>query len=400
MALQTTFDVLSTLVGNQQSRGRSVRNVEATTDGSTLRVDMEVLVPLRSTPTDETDREPTVEATSLTDDGGLAVELTVPELVPLPTSTAATVEVSGRTVEVTHGALEVDLDLTIDPPAAGPAESEGRVTGDAVTDGNGGSMVEHARREAVTDAVGDVEPAESNPSETDPVGSDPAGGDSSESDPSESDPSESDPSESDLSESGPSDGVEAVRDESMPPYEDVEYLRALYAECDTFSEMRDAIAMDVSAETVRRYMIDAGVHEPTAYETATTDGRTDQGTADGPSERDEASERDGSPVESSSVEPSTEEDSRRSFPDAKLVADGIGLPDDVEIGDVIESVVRSSTVYEVRRDLDLDDGYARELLDQLDLLDLVMCRLSKAPDREVTYEEAAARVRQCTTASG
>ncbi|OYR43528.1 hypothetical protein [Halorubrum sp. Hd13] len=390
MGLQTTFDVLSTLVGNQQSRGRSVRNVEATTDGSTLRVDMEVLVPLRSTPTDETDREPTVEATSLTDDGGLAVELTVPELVPLPTSTAATVEVSGRTVEVTHGALEVALDLTIDPPAAGPAESEGRVTGDAVTDGNGGSMVERARREAVTDTVGDVEPAESNPPETDPVGSDPVG----------SDPAGGDPSESDPSESGPSDGVEAVRDESMPPYEDVEYLRALYAECDTFSEMRDAIAMDVSAETVRRYMIDAGVHEPTAYETATTDGRTDQGTADGPSERDEASERDGSPVESSSVEPSTEEDSRRSFPDAKLVADGIGLPDDVEIGDVIESVVRSSTVYEVRRDLDLDDGYARELLDQLDLLDLVMCRLSKAPDREVTYEEAAARVRQCTTASG
>jgi len=352
MEFQTAFDTLSTLVGKQKSRGRSVRNVEATTDGSTLRVAMEVLVSLSSASTDETD--PTVETTALTDEGGLAVELAVPELVPLPAATEATVGVKGRTVEVTGEGLLVDLDLTIDPPDAGLPGPESRETDDTVTDGRGASAIDRARRGAVSDAVSDDAPA---------------------------------------------DGLEAVRDESIPPYEDVEYLRALYAECDTFSEMREEIAMDVSAETVRRYMIDAEIHEPTAYETATAEPRSGHGGEDGASDRDEPPAGDDS-GKSSSVEPPAEDDPRQSLPDAQLVADGIGLPDDVEIGDIIEVVVRSSTVYEVRRDLGLDDGYARELMKQLDLLDLVMCRMSRAPDREVTYEEAAERVRQCTAPSG
>lgn len=359
MGFQTTFDVLSTLVGNQKSRGRSVRNVDATTDGSTLRVTMELLVPLRSASTDETERGLTVETTELTDEGGLAVELAVPELVPLPASPEPTVEVTGRTVEVTREALSVDLDLAIEPPDADAGGAEGRDADDIVTDGNGEPLIEHGRHDAVSDAVSDAEPV---------------------------------------------DGLEAIRDESVPPYEDVEYLRTLYAECDTFSEMRDAIAMDVSAETVRRYMIDAGIHEPTAYETATADTRTGQRPEDGPSDRDEpspeSSPSESPPAESPHGESSTDEDSRRSVPDAQLVADGLGLPDNLEIADVIDAVVRSSTVYEVKRELGLNDGYARELLKQLNLLDLVMCRLSRAPEREVTYEEAVDRVRRCTAVSG
>lgn len=340
MGSHTTFDVLSTIVGEQKSRGRSVRNVEATTSGSTLCVTMEVLVPLHSASTDETDRGLAVETTSLTDGGTLAVELAVPELVPLPSSTETTVAVSGRTVEITREALLVTLDLTIDPPDAETPEAAGREATDGVTDDNDGSEIGCARH----DVVSDDEPAE---------------------------------------------GLEAIRNDSIPPYEDVEYLRTLYQECDTFSEMRDEIAMDVSAETVRRYMIDAEIHEPTAYETATERTQNGHHTEDGAADRDEP------PAESSS-----EDDSQRSFPDAQLVADGIGLPDGVEIADVIDVVVQSSTVYEVKRELGLNDGYARELLKQLDLLDLVMCRMSRAPDREVTYEEAATRVRQCAVTSG
>ena len=339
MGYHTTFDVLSTIVGEQKSRGRSVRNVEATTSGSTLCVTMEVLVPLHSASTDETDRGVAVETTSLTDEGTLTVELAVPELIPLPSSTETTVTVSGRTVEVARESLLVTLDLTIDPPEADTPETACREATNGVTGDNGGSEIGHAR----PDVVSDAEPAED---------------------------------------------LEASRNESIPPYEDVEYLRAIYQECDTFSEMRDEIAMDVSAETVRRYMIDAGIHEPTAYETATDRTRNGHHTEDGASDREK-------PRESSA-----EDDSQQSFPDTQLVADGIGLPDDVEIADIIDVVVRSSTVYEVKRELGLNDGYARELLKQLDLLDLVMCRMSRAPDREVTYEEAAARVRQCAVTSG
>jgi len=341
MRSHTAFESLSTIVGEQTSRGRSVRNVEATTDGATLRVTMEVLVPLdASSSNDRTDRGPAVEATSLTDEGTLAVELAVPELVPLPRSAETTVEVGGRTVEVTSEGLLVTLDLTIDPSDSETPDSTGIESTDRVPDDADGSEVGPGRHDAVSDA----EPAE---------------------------------------------GVEAVRNDSIPPYEDDDYLQAIYAKCETFSEMRDEIAMDVSAETVRRYMIDAGIHEPTDYETATDRTQNGHRPEEGASDREEPP-----------AEPPSEGDSRPPLPDAQLVADGIGLPDGVELTDVIDVVVRSSTVYEVKRELGLNEGYARELLKQLDLLDLVMCRMSRAPDREVTYEEATKRVRQCAVTSG
>ena len=341
MRSHTVFESLSTIVGEQTSRGRSVRNVEAATNGSTLRASMEVLVPLDAgSSDDQTGRGPAVDSTSLTDEGTLAVELAVPELVPLPPSAETTVAVSGRTVEVTPEGLLVALDLTIDPSGSEPPEPTGPGVTDGADDDADGSGIGPARRD---DALNE-----------------------------------------DASDDDPAEGLEAIRDDSIPPYEDAEYLRAIYARCDTFAEMRDEIEMDVSAETVRRYMIDAGIHEPTDYETATD--RTENGhRAD-----DGAAEREESPGD-----PPSDGDSRPPLPDAQLVADGIGLPDGVELADVIEVVVRSSTVYEVKRELGLNEGYARELLKQLDLLDLVMCRMSRAPDREVTFEEAARRVRQC-----
>ena len=129
--------------------------------------------------------------------------------------------------------------------------------------------------------------------------------------------------------------------------------------------------MDVSGETVRRYMIEAGVHDPVTYETAT--GAMQNGT------RSEQSV---------------------SLPDEHLIADGTGLPEDVEITDVVEAVVGSATVYEVERELDLEGERVRDLLRRLDLLDLVMCRIDDGFGQEVTYEEATMRVRQCSAAAG
>jgi len=324
MEVQTTFDVLSRILDEHDSRGRTVANVEATNDGAddgTLHVSMDVPVELRKAAGAGTHSGLTTEGATFTERGTLRVEFAAPELVPVPSSLPATVSVTRQDVVVSDGELLVTVDLTIEPPGDGPPEPE-------ATETDADSAVETSPQEAVADAEG---PAASS--------------------------------------SG--DGFEAVRDESVPPYEDTEYLRALYDAHDTFSEMGEEILMDVSGETVRRYMIEAGVHDPVTYETAT--GAMQNGT------RSEQSV---------------------SLPDEHLIADGTGLPEDVGITDVVEAVVGSATVYEVERELDLEGERVRGLLRRLDLLDLVMCRIDDGFGQEVTYEEATMRVRQCSAAAG
>ncbi|WP_135855105.1 hypothetical protein [Halorussus salinus] len=48
----------------------------------------------------------------------------------------------------------------------------------------------------------------------------------------------------------------------LPPYQDPDRLQAVYDEHETFKEMTDALDVEVSAQTVRRYMIKYGIHEP------------------------------------------------------------------------------------------------------------------------------------------
>ena len=54
----------------------------------------------------------------------------------------------------------------------------------------------------------------------------------------------------------------AVRDDAIPPYKDTDYLQHLYDSCESFREMSERIDVDVSSSTVRRYMIDVGIHSP------------------------------------------------------------------------------------------------------------------------------------------
>jgi len=325
MELQTSFDTLSRLIDDHESRGRSVRNVEATADGAdggTLRVTMDVPVPLCSA----SGPAPEPEAAALTGEAGLQVEFSPPPVVPPELEVEAAITTVERTARVADGELLVGAELVIDPSDDGTVGASG-TTCDAVD-----------------------EPAER-----------PA----------------ADPGTS---------GPEAVRDDSVPPYEDADYLRALYESCETFSEMRDEIAMDVSAETVRRYMIDADVHDPTAYETVGAETRGSDAAAD-----DGAQD-----AETGSAE---EDDPLDRIPDEQLVADGLGLPDDVEIPDLVDAVVESTTVRGVERRLGLEQERVRGLLKQLNLLDLVLGRISDRPDREVTREEAVSRIRQCSTAA-
>jgi len=169
----------------------------------------------------------------------------------------------------------------------------------------------------------------------------------------------------------PTDSVipaSAVRDEDVPPYEDTAYLERLYEACDTFAEMSRSIEMDVAAETVRRYMIEAGIHDPDSYDTA-------------------VSERRDTRVAHESSENGHED---------QLVTDGLGLPHDVEATTLVDAVTDARTVYEVQRRLDLDRRRTRELLADFDLLDLVRRRVGEDPDRTVSAATVADRIRDRT----
>ena len=60
------------------------------------------------------------------------------------------------------------------------------------------------------------------------------------------------------------DGQAADTDdrEELPEYQDPEQLAAVYEENGTFEEMRQKLDVDVTAQTVRKYMIKHGIHEP------------------------------------------------------------------------------------------------------------------------------------------
>lgn len=51
-------------------------------------------------------------------------------------------------------------------------------------------------------------------------------------------------------------------EKTVPPYRDPEKLAAVYNESATFREMKTALDTDVTAQTVRKYMIKYGIHEP------------------------------------------------------------------------------------------------------------------------------------------
>lgn len=86
-------------------------------------------------------------------------------------------------------------------------------------------------------------------------------------------------------------------DESVPAYRDPERLRAVYEAHDSFPAMTEALDVDVTPQTVRRHMIEHGIHEPRAGAEA-RDGDDDEATARG----DEASEAVGETESGGEVE--------------------------------------------------------------------------------------------------
>jgi len=207
------------------------------------------------------------------------------------------------------------------------------------------------------------------------------------------------------------DPVAAARDPNVPPFRDRAYLAAIYESAETFDEMADVIDMDVTAETVRRYMIQNEVHDPTSYDTADADGTDDAPNdriADGTPEDGVADGRnaDETPGDATGNRPADRDTGDASADDgdvtagSAVVADGMGLPDSVTVDDLVDAVERANTIHEVGRTVGLERMDALDLLQRLDLLEFVMGRLSTEAERDVSREQILERVRHAAAGSG
>jgi len=366
MAVQTAVDVLARMLDAYESSEQSVHHVGATSmddGGDALHVVLTVGVPIGSSG----DAGATPTGAALTDDGALTVQYPTDAVTASPSPPDAEVSAVPTSARVNDGEVLVSMEVTITPTTDDRRLREDTAAGDGTrntdrtdrgaqnTDRGCDSTRNTDRSDTgarTTEAAG--EKAEAATSTAATAG---AAGNGNGAVP---------------------DAIEAARTDAVPTYEDREYLRAIYREYETFSEMREVIDMDVSTETVRRYMIDVGIHDPCSYETAggSGDDRPTGVSVGEESAAEESSDRGGT------------------IPDEQLVTDGIGLPDDLTLEDVLEAVVDSSTVYEATRRLELDQRRTREILEHLDLLELVMHRVADDHKRDVTYGEVADRLRR------
>jgi hypothetical protein len=215
------------------------------------------------------------------------------------------------------------------------------------------------------------------------------------------------------------DPVDTAHAREVPPFRDPELLEEVYASCETFAEMTDAIGMDVTAETVRRYMIDHGIHQPDSYDTADGPGTTDVDDADADAsthgtdtdasthDTDTDASTHGTDTDASVHEESppggtrdgTQKTAANGDTEHVVLTDGIGLPDDVTVEMLIETVQRSNTVLEVKRDLGIERQEALNTLQRLDMVDLVIGRLDAETQRNVSRTDVIERLRAASAAA-
>ena len=468
--LQSSFDALSRVIEQFESDGNVVRQVEATTSTTKSEADAELLTATISMPllpqlesTDATDEhidtgseseygiDSTPIAAEMTDEH-ICVSYTLPSIQPPEIDTPIKMRPTGA--EILNGDAVIRIEVTIGEDTAN-AESSSDVAdtiasalgvrndeskGEGEGEGGGESESE-SESDRDNTQMGErswrSSGSSQSPSSAEGVfgGSVISANDGANSTDDSAVIADTDACQTDAADVTVEDELSQVRDDSVPPYEDETYLQRLYERCNTFSEMSDRIELDVAGETVRRYMIEAGVHSPTKYNnTDNTDQskKTDsQGkevvesepTSDdigriGSEHTDSDTHTDAlanvstgsTDQEVANTNPNEQTHTPRpdvtgkddrietlSIADEQLVTDGAGLPSNLEIADVIDAVVGSRTVYEVQRRLGIEYRQTRDLLDQLDILDLVLRRLSGGPDpdRGVSYEAIATRIQQC-----
>jgi len=332
MGLQDSFDALSRVVETLESHGRTVREVDVSTDPDTANVlDVRMVVPVSlCAASSETENSAlTLQTASLSDRGRITVTCSPPDLLPDSPASSAVVRTEDHSVHVDDGELVLTVIFQVEPsgPTARRPTNEETESVDSAVDATAGPETSLASRLA------------------------------------------------------------AARSDDVPAYEDTDYLRLLYESCETFTEMSDHIEMDVAAETVRRYMIEADIHEPSSY------GDADQ---DSDSEGTEQSACVDEPdVRADEPGPAESQSTQETVPDEQLLTDGIGLPEGITVADIVETVADATAVYEVQRSLDLDHGQTRELLQQLNLLELMLHRID-GPGQDASKDDVVRRIQQCT----
>lgn len=310
---------------------------------------------------------------------GLGLRVAVP-LVPEGTLEGVELAVEGGAID-DDGSLVVDLTATCD--VGGTSSGADGDGGSARTEGDGG------RSESDGDDVAD---------DADPP-----------------------------PEAGGSDGVQ-TDDDPVPAYRDPDRLRAVYDDHDTFPEMTEALGVDVTPQTVRRHMIDHGIHEPGRPAARDGPGESDGGSAGGTAPPDDEGEG-GAPAGERSTADATADEPRdrpsgdgpsgaegsnavgtgageregrgaspggsgREASEVTAVPDLVGV-DDVTTEELTEAVRTSRTIREVGRRLGVPRERAFRLLNDLDLVDLVSGRLETA-DRRVSAEELEQRIERAT----
>jgi hypothetical protein len=194
--------------------------------------------------------------------------------------------------------------------------------------------------------------------------------------------------------------------DSVPAYKDPEALQAAYDACDTFPEMTEALDADVTSETVRRYMVEYDIHDPTD----TTPQAGGLSLSDVQADSDAATDKTPS-TDSDTPDAQTDDDGHREEPDGlgsrsvadlfaeadsqdsddNLVADGLGISQDLTVAELARTVTQATSLHEVTQRLDLSQTHARRLLSELDLLDLVTHRLA-ANQIRVSNDEIKRRI--------
>lgn len=176
--------------------------------------------------------------------------------------------------------------------------------------------------------------------------------------------------------------------------DDPEALRAVYRECDSFREMRDALDSDVTPETIRRRMISHGIHTVPSDE----GGPVAEGdeTASDMSGTDHVTDGDnGNKTDTNSLSlPEGDENAPIDGEDIQepILPDG-GIAADLTLEELVDVVQSSNTIYQAHQRLDLDQDRTRRLLREFGLIDLVVGRLATLEDRTVTREEIERRIR-------
>ncbi|WP_135822090.1 hypothetical protein [Halostella litorea] len=191
--------------------------------------------------------------------------------------------------------------------------------------------------------------------------------------------------------------------DGVPAYRDPEALRAAYEACDSFPEMTEALGVDVTSETVRRYTVEHDIHDPSESGPPVGPDVTVEASADAADDGDDepadgSPHRDGGPEEpagSSDRDDATVAEllaaSGGGDGGDALVADGLGVPKGLTVAELAAVVNESDTVYEVTQRLGVDRDQARRLLAETSLLDLVTQRLG-AERISVTPSEVRRRI--------